>query len=705
MDDLGEHPRSGPLPRPGFLDVTLSILVAFNFAVAQPILDLTGRFPQFFLARRSPRADLFLLAIGLAIAVPLVVALIVWLGGLVSRRLGTALHVLAVAGLTATLALQLIDEIPGLRSAAAPLFVSVAGAIGIAVVAVYYRVAGVRRFVRLTAIVALLLPALFLFSSPASKLVLRQSAAISGSTVIRNPVPVVMLLLDEFPIASIMNAEHGIDTAMFPGFARLAAGSTWYRNATAVHDFTEVAVPSILTGNYGDKRKLPVASSYPDNIFTLLGGAYDVRAFEAFTQLCPVSICRTPAKPVPGFTERWKGLVSDLRIIYEHVVAPPTFVDDLPSIDQTWSNFGGGAGKPASADAGAKPDGELSEEPLGDLTRFIASIEPATRPTFWFAHIELPHAPWRYLPSGQEYVQRPPIPGRTKQVWGSDDWLLAQAYQRHLLQVAAVDRQVDALIDRLKRTGIYDRALILVSADHGISFRANSDLRVAQKETIGDIGAVPMFVKLPQQTAARVDDRPVETFDMVPTIADVLDVQGMYSTEGRSILGDGPLRTKKILRSTHGHVVEFGVGGKEKDAIVDRKLELFGTAGGLERLYAITPGGVYGDLLDTSPSVPQRFTGTVAVDSASSYRRFDPAADVIRTLVAGTVTGVPGQRVLAISVGGRIVAVTRTFVRGGRMRFHAMVPPEALRKGQNDLDVFLVEGARGDLVLSRLRAA
>ncbi|MEX2554733.1 MAG: sulfatase-like hydrolase/transferase [Actinomycetota bacterium] len=693
VDASGERRR---LPRPGGLDIALSILVAFNFAVAQPILDLTGRFPQFFLARRSPRVDLFLLAFGLAILVPAVVASFVWVAGLIHERLGTALHILVVGGLAGTLAIQILERVPALRNLGAPVFVVAGALLGAGTVLLYYRSRGARSFVRLAAISALLLPALFLFSSPTSRLVLRQSAAISGSKLIANPVPVVMLVVDEFPIASLMDERGGIDASMFPGFAELAAGSTWFRNATAVHDFTEIAVPAILTGSYGDKNKLPITKDYPNNIFTLLGGAYNVRAFEAFTQLCPASICTESSKPTAAFLPRWRTMLSDLRIVYEHIIAPPSLAASLPSIDQTWSDFGGGGGKPASGTATANSKVTLAEDPFGDFRRFTSSIERTTDPTFWFAHIELPHAPWRYLPSGQEYPQRSPIPGRTLQVWGHDEWLLAQAYQRHLLQAAAVDRQVGALIDRLREKGIWDRALVVVTADHGISFRAGSDLRVIAKETVGEIAAVPMFVKLPGQQKGTIDDRPVQTFDVVPTIADVLDVEGMYATDGISMFAKEPSPAERAMLATRGFRVTVRADGAEKYAVVERKLDLFGRAGGLERLYAITPGSFH-ELLGRSVSgVTAGTAGRVAIDSAGSYQRFDPSADVIRALMTGSLSGVSqAPRVLAIAVQGRVVAVTRTYLRSGRVRFNAMVAPESFRRGANKVEVFLVEGGLG----------
>jgi hypothetical protein len=693
VDASGERRR---LPRPGGLDIALSVLVAFNFAVAQPILDLTGRFPQFFLARRSPRVDLFLLAFGLAILVPAFVSALVWLAGLIHERLGTGLHIIVVGGLAGTLAIQLLERVPALRSIAAPVFVVAAALLGAGTVLLYYRSQGARSFVRIAAVSALLLPAIFLFSSPTSRLVLRQSAVISGSKVIGNPVPVVLLVVDELPIASLMNERGGIDAQRFPGFAELAAESTWFRNASAVHDFTEIAVPAILTGSYGDKHKLPITKDYPNNVFTLLGGAYDIRAFETFTQLCPASTCSASSKPPPAFVPRWRSMLSDLRIVYEHVIAPPSLKDDLPSIDQTWSDFGGGAGKPASEAGTARSKVTLAEDPLGDFRRFTSSIERSTDPTFWFAHIELPHAPWRYLPSGQEYPQRSPIPGRIGQVWGHDEWLLAQAYQRHLLQTAMVDRQVGELIDRLKEEGIWDRALVVVTADHGVSFRPGSDLRVIAKETVGEIAAVPMFVKLPGRQKAAVDDTPVQTFDVVPTIADVLDVEDLYPTDGISMFSMEPARAERAMRSTRGHRVPVSPGGEEKFAVVKRKLDLFGRKGGLESLYAMTPGAFQEVLGRRVAGSSLGAPGRATIDSAGSYQRFDPSADVVRALMTGSLSGVsqaPG--VIAIAIEGRVVAVTQTYVRSGRVRFNAMLAPESFRRGANKVEIYLVEGASG----------
>lgn len=248
----------------------------------------------------------------------------------------------------------------------------------------------------------------------------------------------------------------------------------------------------------------------------------------------------------------------------------------------------------------------------------------------------------------------------------------------------------------MKRTGIWDRALVIVTADHGVSFRSGSDLRVIAKETAGEIAAVPMFVKLPGQQKGTIDDKPVQTFDVVPTIADILDVEGMYPTDGFSMFSKEPARTEREMRAMRGHRVDVGVDGKAKYAVVDRKLDLFGRTGGLERLYAITPGA-YQELLGRSVAgVTAAAPGRATIDSAGSYRRFDPSADVVRCLMTGSLSGVSQTPwVLAIAVEGRVVALTRTYVRSGQVRFNAMVAPESFRRGTNKVTVYLVEGGSG----------
>ena len=56
-------------------------------------------------------------------------------------------------------------------------------------------------------------------------------------------------------------------------------------------------------------------------------------------------------------------------------------------------------------------------------------------------------------------------------VWWSP-WSAAITEQRHLLQAMYTDRLVGGILGELKAAGLYDESLVMVVADHGVSFAA-----------------------------------------------------------------------------------------------------------------------------------------------------------------------------------------------------------------------------------------
>ena len=58
---------------------------------------------------------------------------------------------------------------------------------------------------------------------------------------------VVMVVFDQLPTTSLLDENRQIDRDLYPNFARLAATSTWHRNAATVYQTTHLAIPSLLT--------------------------------------------------------------------------------------------------------------------------------------------------------------------------------------------------------------------------------------------------------------------------------------------------------------------------------------------------------------------------------------------------------------------------------------------------------------------------
>ncbi len=310
---------------------------------------------------------------------------------------------------------------------------------------------------------------MFLFDTPVEKLVFPNEQLRAAVANVRHPTPIVLLLLDEFPVIDLENGKGEIDAGRYPNFACLARRSVWFRNTTTVSASTTFAVPAILTGSPPKRGALPIVQDYPNNLFTLLGGRYRMEVTESQTRLCPKRLCK---RKHPDTASRLSSLYSDARIVYLHLLAPPALEEPLPVIDES-TNFG------------ADTTGNLGEGtvlPKIDMrtfykgrvrafNRFVASFRPPGRgpPTLYFIHVLLPHTPWVFLPDGRgRALARTNAPGRVGERWYDSD-LAVQAWQRHLLQVGYTDRLLGLFLRRLHETGLWDKALIIVTPDHGIA--------------------------------------------------------------------------------------------------------------------------------------------------------------------------------------------------------------------------------------------
>ena len=158
-----------------------------------------------------------------------------------------------------------------------------------------------------------------------------------------------------------------------------------------------------------------------------------------------------------------------------------------------------------------------------------------------------PHGPAQFLPSGREYhaVEEAGALWDDKGRWRGP-LLVDQALQHHLLQVGYVDAILGTLVRRLQAVGLYDRALVVVVADHGISFEPGGSPRAVTEGNVADIAGVPFFVKYPGQRHGAVDRRAAETIDVVPTIADVVGARIPWHVDGRSLRAAPVVRTVTV---------------------------------------------------------------------------------------------------------------------------------------------------------------
>jgi hypothetical protein len=637
----------------------------------------------------------------LSVLVPAVLVLLEIGVGRVRPEARARLHVAVVFLLVALIALPLFGRLrtlPGVAVLGLALGAGVITAIG------YKRFALLRMFCTAASPAAVVFPVVFLFMSPASKL-LHPAQSFAAQAIVGNPVPVVIVLFDEFSGTSLMNADRELDRARYPNFAALADDATWYRNASAVHWRTLSAVPALLTGNYPREGRQGVAADYPDNLFAELSAAgYEPVVFVPVTRLYPEDAASGESAPV---ARQVSALVRDLSRVYAHHVSPHDLRVLLPRLPGRWIGQ-----KETEADIRERSTGVMryAWNTNRDVQRdhFVECIVPADEPRLYFWHVVLPHYPWCYLPSGRRYLQDlgselEPLgsQGPASEDWAGDEFACIQGEQRYLLQVGYADRMLGRVLDQLKSTDLYDRSLIIVTADHGIAFRPNRSRREPTAETLHEIMTVPLLVKLPNQHSGRVSDRNVETIDLMPTIADVLQLDWSGKPDGSSLLDESlPERPKKIL-ATGKQRFTTDAAFEEKWKPLDRMLSHFGS-GDQDGLFRIGP---HAELIGRQVSdLPSRAPTGVEIEmSRTHFELSDDPDDLVPCFIKGRVAANPPGHFpveLAVAVNGTVRAVTRTYeLQELRNVWSAMIPESSLERGENRIEIFVVATENGTLTL------
>jgi hypothetical protein len=643
----------------------------WGYGVSQPVFSMLKGNPEFLVINGASRAEAVSFAVLLAFGPPLLAVGVEAICGLMSSKVSAVVHILAVWLFGFAALIQVLARFDPTH--AATLLVPAAAAYGVAIA--YTRWKAVRSFLSISVLLPIAALVLFVTTAP-----LAAADAEGAQVEVRSETPVVFVVFDEFAVSSLMRPDGSIDATRYPGFGRLASDATWYPRATSVNENTTFAVPAILTGDVPRRDQLPTLADYPNSIFTLLGESYAFRVQEPVTRLCPVRYC-PQHRSDESLGGRVTGLLHDVSINYLHGALPRDLTGNLSPLREGW--------------------GDLVENTGAGTQAFLGSIRPKDPArSFYFLHVLEPHVPWDLLPSGDRYNDGSVIagitdewePGKYEQ-WREAPWLVDQAIQRHLLQVGAVDRFIGQLIDRLHRTGLYDDALIVVTADHGVSFRPGSWRRHATKENVADIASVPLFVKYPGEEGGRVDPRHAETVDILPTIADTLGIRLPWPVDGRS-LSTEPVARAVSVGSRNDPPVRAGTGDVAAEVlrVARRNAALFGV--GNDSMYRIGPRP---DLLGRPVSSLPR-TNAVGSDVSIS-RQFDlenvrRSTGYVPAQILGRISwdALSAADVLAIGVNGRVAATTKPYTFRGTAEFSTMIDEAVLHDGRNSVDVYAVRG-------------
>jgi hypothetical protein len=486
----------------------------------------------------------------------------------------------------------------------------------------------------------------------------------------------VFVVFDELSMNSLLSADGNLDGERYPNFAALARNAYWFRNATTVSDATTYAVPAILSGRYpAATEAVPTLHYYPVNLFTVLARHYAISAQLKFQTLCPPRACQDSGA-VAG--DSVGALLSDLAVVWLQVVLPDPLREELPPLTDDWSDF--------AAQRMQGVDGRR-----GVFARFVSWIDD--RPArLYFLHSMLPHTELEFVPSGRRY--RAPsraLEPRRAPFQRASAAFADMFHQRYLAQVGAVDRLLGDLIARLRDVGVYDKTLIVITADHGANYREGESRRWPQRHNLSDILEVPLFIKLPGQHDGTVVDRNAETIDILPTILDVVGARVSLPLEGQSLVAPGVSRSTRTYFVHQPNAERRTIGDLlvERAESLERKERRFGR-GEVAGLYASPRDRhLLGMSLAAVPSAPDVH---ITLRNRRQYAAVARDRNPLPLFVDGRfTTSRSSPLTVAVAVNGVVAAVAQSYRTGRVNAFGTLVPETSFRDGDNTVTAVVVD--------------
>ena len=334
---------------------------------------------------------------------------------------------------------------------------------------------------------------------------------------------VVWIIADELQYPLVMTKDGQV-RAEFPNLKVLQDTATTYTRAFAAANYTDYAVPSMLTGIADVSKETPERmQQVRSNIGIIPGyaGAYSIVTespiyrYDCNDEACASAGAEADANPV---TRYWNFAKDTAAIAGRTALAAP-FSDAFPSLDGKWRDFWAG---------GDEFGGEAQSN---TAPRFIESLNAAGArgSVFGLWHTIRTHAPWNIDREGKSiFPFRVPIVegahmfgAQADQTYTTDD---LKQVERRLYANAAVefDRELGTVIDAVKKSGRFDGAMIIVTADHGATLTEEADRRVGDtlEQRWSEVAHVPLLVKEPQQRAPKIVTAPRSTGQIAATVVE-----------------------------------------------------------------------------------------------------------------------------------------------------------------------------------------
>lgn len=172
----------------------------------------------------------------------------------------------------------------------------------------------------------------------------------------------------------------------------------------------------------------------------------------------------------------------------------------------------------------------------------------------------------------------------------TQDEPLAPRQVRHLIarydgEIAYVDQVVGELFEALRELGLYDRTLIIVTADHGEEFYEHGGWSHGHS-LFNEVLRVPLIMRyLPAWPTGTVVAQTARHVDLMPTVLDLCGIPTVNGLEGRSLVP--LLRAPEASRDSRPVYSEVFHGGSYARAVQDGGFKLIESHAGPRTLWLL----------------------------------------------------------------------------------------------------------------------
>ncbi len=354
-----------------------------------------------------------------------------------------------------------------------------------------------------------------------------------------------------------------------PNLDALAARGTRYSQAVCNVPMCVPSRYSMMTGLYGsqigvrhnrqifvDDESLPV----PVLAQRLLDAGYQTAGFgKTHWYLGPHhNIPGQKSGTTRGFEVRAMARAYDER----QNEGPPEevlyFAEDEPETYQVWREErqkGGPGGETPAGYLGGTSVLSGEQLPEGWLTRqaldFLDNGRDPDRPWFCYLSFDAPH-PGLFVPEEFENLyslddiedvpEVEPIPGGHREGWRETEWADLTPEERRLSRLrfyalcSYADHLFGKVLNKLEEIGEADNTIIVMTSDHGDMLGERG--RITKYCLYDGSVRVPIILAGPGVPEGRVDDRPAELVDIMPTLLAAAGTEVPKELPGNNLLGN-----------------------------------------------------------------------------------------------------------------------------------------------------------------------